>query len=90
VGCCLENQERLWQHANTEMFRKTAITAKPLAPAERKSSMDRIAAQTTGKARDGMKLIDLREPTAKERAFAETLVPKAKEILARGARRAAA
>lgn len=71
------------------MTRQTASTAKPLSLAERKASVARIAKTAPAKARAGIKLIDFREPTARERAFAETLVPLARRALARNARQAA-
>jgi hypothetical protein len=72
------------------MRRQTASTAKPLPLAERKASVARLARTATGKAKAGMKLIDYRPPTARERAFADTLAPRARQILAgKTARRAA-
>lgn len=65
------------------MPRQTATTAKPLPVAERKARVAKIAATATGKAKTGMKLIDFREPTAAERAYAETLVPRARRALAK-------
>ena len=70
------------------MQRLTARTAPKLTPAERKAEVDALVARgelTPERA----KLIDFREPTAKERARAETLVPKGREALARAARRVA-
>lgn len=72
------------------MPRRTAQTAKPLSLAERKASVAKIAATAPAKVRKGIKLIDFREPTAEERAFAETLAPRAREALARAAKGAAA
>lgn len=72
------------------MQRATAKTAKPLSLAERKASVAKIAAGAPAKVREGIKLIDFREPTPKERAYAETLVPRARAALARGAKNAAA
>ena len=68
---------------------QTAMTAKPLSLAERKASVARIAATAPAKVRAGIALIDFREPTARERAFAETLVPAARRALARGHAKAA-
>lgn len=65
------------------MQRPTTHTAKPLPLAERKALVASVAKNATGKAKAGMPLIDFREPTAKERAFAKTLVPKASKALAR-------
>lgn len=60
-----------------------AMTAKPLSLAQRRSSVAKIATTAPARVRVGIALIDFREPTAEERAFAETLAPKALEILAR-------
>ena len=68
---------------------QTATTAKPLPLAERKARVAEIAKTATGKAKRGMKLIDFRPPTARERAFAETLAPRARRFLARGAAKVA-
>jgi len=69
------------------MRRENAQTAKPLSLAERKASVAAIAAKAAGKAKTGMELIDFREPSEKERAIAEKLASKARQVLARGARR---
>ena len=65
------------------MPRQTALTAKPLPLAARKALVAEVAKTASPKVRRGLKLIDFREPTAKERAFAETLVPAARRALAR-------
>jgi len=49
----------------------------------------RIAKTAPSKVREGIQLIDFREPTSREREFAETLVPLARRALARNARQAA-
>jgi hypothetical protein len=71
------------------MRRLTATTAPPLSLAERKASVAKIAAEASPNVRAVLERIDFRELTAQEREFAETLVPKAREILARGSREAA-
>ena len=68
---------------------KTAKTAKPLSVTARKAIVAKVAGNATAKARAGLKLIDFRAPTARERAIAETLVPRARRALARGAAQAA-
>jgi hypothetical protein len=70
------------------MPRETATTAKPRSLAERKASVAELVASGKLTAEQAA-LIDFREPTARERAFAETLVPKAQRILASKAARAA-
>jgi hypothetical protein len=71
------------------MPRETALTAKPCSLAERKAALEELVA--TGKITKAQAaLIDLREPTAQERAYAETLVPRAHAALARSAKKAAA
>lgn len=67
----------------------TATTAKPLSLAERKASVARIAKTAPAKVRAGIKLIDFREPTARERSFGLSLEDAARRALARGAQRAA-
>ena len=66
------------------------MTAAPRSLAERKAAVAAIAAGAPAKVRASIGLIDFREPTAAERAFAETLVPRAHAALARGARQASA
>jgi hypothetical protein len=70
------------------MQRQTATTAQPLSLAARKASVASIAQTATGKAKAGIALIDFREPTAREKALAETLVPAAKRALSRHAKAA--
>lgn len=62
---------------------KTAMNTEPLPEVARQSLVAEVEKTASGKARSGLALIDFREPTAKERAFAETLVPRARELLAR-------
>ena len=64
------------------MPRQTATTAKPLPLSERQARLARMVANGEISA-ERAKLIDFREPAAKERAFAETLVPTARRALAR-------
>lgn len=63
-------------------------TANPLSVAEREARLARMVAKGEISA-ERAKLIDFREPTAKERAFAETLVPAARRALARRQTKAA-
>lgn len=64
------------------MQRFTATSAKPLTLAARKAELARLV--KSGKITEAQaRLIDLREPTAKERAQAEALLPSARAILAR-------
>ena len=65
------------------MPRQNAMQTKPLSIAERKALVAKVAKTATGKALKGMALIDFREPTARERAYAETLAPRARQKLAR-------
>ncbi|MEO8352276.1 MAG: hypothetical protein ABI680_11140 [Chthoniobacteraceae bacterium] len=64
------------------MQRSIATTAKPRSTAERKArfaemvKLGHISAERA-------KLIEFRKPTANEREFAETLVPKARKFLAK-------
>jgi hypothetical protein len=53
--------------------RKNSTNAKPLSQAERKAFVEGLKKTATGKTRRGLDLIDFREPTAKERAFANQL-----------------
>ncbi len=64
------------------MPRRTATTAKLLPLAERQARLARMVANGEISA-ERAKLIDFREPTVKERAFAESLVPTARRALAR-------
>lgn len=69
--------------------RQTAQTAQPLSPGRRKALVAEIAKTASPKVRRGLKLIDFREPTERERAHAETLGALARRALARGAKQAA-
>ena len=69
------------------MRRLTAKTAPKLTPAERKARLEVLVAKGEVSPKRA-RLIDFREPTARERAQAETLVSKGREALARAARRA--
>ena len=62
------------------------------SPEERRASVQRIVAASGGRAPAGVRLIDFREPTAEELAYAETIRPRARAALHRDAarRRAAA
>jgi hypothetical protein len=71
------------------MNRQTATTTKPLSVAARKALVAEVAKTAKGKVRAGLKLIDFRPPTARERAFAESLAPTARRLLARGTAKAA-
>jgi hypothetical protein len=55
------------------MPRHTATTAKPLPVAARKARVAKIAQNAPAKVRAGIKLIDFREPTAREREIGEAL-----------------
>jgi hypothetical protein len=70
------------------MQRQTATTAKPLSLAEAKAGLARLVKEGKVSAK-GAKLIDFREPTERERAYAETLMPMARRALARNAKQAA-
>jgi len=70
--------------------RQTAENTKPLSVEERKVIVARCAGTATGKAKKGMRLIDFRAPTAKERAFAESLEELADKARARHRSRKAA
>jgi hypothetical protein len=71
------------------MTRQNATSAKPLPRAERKARLDRMVASGELSA-ERAKLIHLdREPTAEERAFAETLGPRARRALERHSRQTA-
>lgn len=62
--------------------KQTALTAQPLSVAERKARL--AASVASGKvSAKAAKLIDFREPTERERAFAQTLAGKAQTWLAR-------
>ena len=50
-----------------------AIAAKPLSLAARKASVAKIAQRAPARVRAGIKLIDFREPTARERKIGEVL-----------------
>jgi len=56
-------------------------------PEERRASVERIVAASGGRAPAGVRLIDFREPTADELAWAETIRPRARVALARDAAR---
>lgn len=65
------------------MAHQTATTARPRSIAERKASLaDMVRRGAISGYR--AKLIDFREPMARERAFAETLAPQARRFLASG------
>ena len=57
------------------MPRLTAKTAKPLPLVERKARVTALVKKGILTEKQA-KLIDFRQPTARERAYAETLVPK--------------
>lgn len=59
-------------------------TRRGLSVAKRKRLVAEVAATATAKVRAGLKLIDFRRPTARERADAETLTERAHRFLARG------
>lgn len=60
----------------------TAPTAKPLTVAERKARLAQLVAEDKVSP-EHAKLIDIREPTAREIETAKTLVPLARRALAR-------
>ena len=64
------------------------MTARPLTLAERRSLLDEMKARPDAPA--GIHLIDVREPTERERAFGLSLEPMAMAALKRNAERAAA
>ncbi len=64
------------------MPRVTAKSAKPLPLAERKARVAALVKKGILTEKQA-KLIDFREPAARERAHAETLVPAARRALAR-------
>jgi hypothetical protein len=72
-------------HIGDVMNRATSLTAKPLPLAERKSILAELMEKApTDKIRRGMARIDLdRALTPREIAHAKTLVPLARECLAR-------
>jgi hypothetical protein len=70
------------------MQRQTVQTATPRSLPERKAVLGRLVAEGQVSAA-GAKSIDLREPTQRERSFAETLRPLAQRALARGTQHAA-
>jgi hypothetical protein len=53
--------------------RRTAENTKPLSVEERKVSVADLEKKAMAKAKRRMRLIDFREPTAKERVFGESL-----------------
>lgn len=61
---------------------ETALTARRLPLAERKARLEALVVSGKLSAKVA-KLIDLREPTERERAFGRTLAAKARECLAR-------
>jgi hypothetical protein len=63
--------------------RQTAENTKPLSVKERKAIVAKLEKKATGKAKRGMRLIDFREPTARERAFGESLEGLADKARAR-------
>jgi len=63
--------------------RQNAENTKPLSVAERKALVEKCAETATGKAKRGMRLIDFREPTSKERAFGQSLDGLADKVRAR-------
>ena len=80
---------RAWVvHLSGVMRRQTATTAKPLPLSERKAALAQLVKEGKVSAA-GAKLIDFRELTDRERAHAETLVPKARRALARSGKQAA-
>jgi hypothetical protein len=54
-------------------------------PEERRASVEGIIAASGGRAPAGVRLIDFREPTADELAWAETMRPRARRALERDA-----
>lgn len=70
------------------MQRATAIKAKVILLPERKAGLaDLVKAGKITQAQ--AELIDVREPTVKERALAESLLPTARRVLARRGSKAA-
>jgi hypothetical protein len=57
---------------------------------ERKALVAKWVETATGDAKEGAELIDFRDPSPKERAFAETLVERGRQALARARQRQAA
>jgi hypothetical protein len=57
------------------------------SPEERRASVERIVVASNGTAPPGVRLIDFREATAEELAWAEEMRPRAKAALERDAAR---
>ena len=57
------------------------------SPEQRRASVERIARESGGRAPAGVRLIDFREATTEERAWAEEVRPRAKDALDRDAAR---
>ena len=70
------------------MNAETALTAKPLTLAERRALLDEMKARPDAPA--GIHLIDVREPTERERAYGLSLEPMALAALRSNAERAVA
>jgi hypothetical protein len=81
-----------WNYVQISMSarRETAMNTKPLPVAERKSLVAEWAKTAAGKAKEGAALIDVRDPSPREKAHARTLGPRARQALARANSRKAA
>jgi hypothetical protein len=60
------------------------------SPEERRASVEKIVAASNGNVPPGVALIDFREATPEERAYAETIRSRAKAALDRAGRQAVA
>lgn len=69
------------------MRRPTAQTAKPMSIPEAKAALAKLVKEGIISPK-GAALIDFRELTPRERAYAETLAPLARRALARSAKQA--
>jgi len=84
----LKGQSYIWGAMSRQ--RKTAEKTKSLSLEERKALVAEWAKTATGDAKEGAELIDFRDPSPKERAYAETLVERGRKALARNRQRHAA
>jgi hypothetical protein len=74
--------------------RQTAANAKPLSMEKRRALVEEVAKTANPKVKRGLALVDFREPTPKEKAWAEkvgeSLAEKGSKSLARARQRRAA
>jgi len=69
---------------------ETAAYSKPLPLEARKALVAEWAQSATGAAKEGAQLIDVRDPSPKERAYGKTLTEQARRALSRGSDQKAA